>query len=118
MQWYVSTEKLLSSLSTIELEYEPNSYPHYSNLGMQLLGVALERASGESFIKYIESRILKTLGMKNSYFVLDPNKRMGDAFGYVFIPVDWEKYNSATIFGFDSRRHDIHTRFCHCHYHE
>ena len=45
MKWYASKEEVLANLPYIELEYPPNSRYSYSNLGMSLLGIALERAA-------------------------------------------------------------------------
>lgn len=83
MRWFVSKEDLLSSLSHIELENPPGIYSYYSNLGMQLLGIALERASGQSYTDYVENKILKSLKMKNSGFMLDEEKRSQIAVGHV-----------------------------------
>lgn len=83
LTWYVSKNDLLSSLDQIELEHQPGIYSHYSNLGIQLLGIALERASGQSFVDHVESQILKPLGMKNSGFMLDEEKRSLIAVGHV-----------------------------------
>ena len=51
IKWYVSTEDLLRALPSDKLEYPPNSESRYSNLGMSLLGIALERASKHSLQK-------------------------------------------------------------------
>jgi CubicO group peptidase (beta-lactamase class C family) len=83
LTWYVSKDKLLSSLDQIELEYQPEVYSHYSNFGIQLLGIALERASGQSFVDYVEEQILKPLGMKNSGFMLEEERRFLIAVGHV-----------------------------------
>ena len=56
--WGISKEDLLTTLDKVEIEYTPNAYPHYSNIGNQLLGIALESAAGEPFEKYIKSNIL------------------------------------------------------------
>lgn len=83
LRWYVSKEELLSSLNHIDLENQPGIYSHYSNLGIQLLGIALERASGESFTDYVENKILKPLKMRNSGFMFDEEKRSRIAMGHV-----------------------------------
>jgi CubicO group peptidase (beta-lactamase class C family) len=83
LTWYVSKDKLLSTLSQIELEHQPGIYSHYSNLGIQLLGIALERASGQSFVDHVEEKILKPLGMENSGFMLDEETRSLIAVGHV-----------------------------------
>jgi CubicO group peptidase (beta-lactamase class C family) len=68
MQWYASKEEVLASLAQTTLEYPPNSRYSYSNLGMTLLGIALERAVGTSFEDYVMTEILVPLGMHNSGF--------------------------------------------------
>ncbi len=85
MKWYVSEEELLASLPYIELEYAPNSRYSYSNLGMVLLGIALERAAGKSFAEYIESNILRPLGMHDSGFMLHKRQPSGVPTGYVYL---------------------------------
>lgn len=83
MSWYVSCDSLLASLRDLELVHPPEVYAHYSNLNMQLLGLAVERACGRSFAAYVENEILAPLGMKDSGFSLDPEKRKRLATGYV-----------------------------------
>jgi CubicO group peptidase (beta-lactamase class C family) len=85
MKWYASTQELLASLPYIELEYPPNSRYSYSNLGVALLGIALERAAKKPFVEYIESHILKPLGMNDSGFLLHKKKPSGVPKGYVYI---------------------------------
>jgi CubicO group peptidase (beta-lactamase class C family) len=84
MKWYASKEEVLANLPYIELEYPPNSRYSYSNLGMALLGIALERAAKVPFMEYIESRILKPLGMNDSGFMLQKKKPDRVPTGYVY----------------------------------
>lgn len=51
--------------------------------GIQLLGIALERASGQSFVDHVEEQILKPIGMENSGFMLDEDRRSLIAVGHV-----------------------------------
>ena len=83
MTWFVDCDSLLASLRDLELVYPPEVYAHYSNLNMQLLGLALERACGEPFVTYVENVILAPLGMKDTGFTLDPEQRKRLATGYV-----------------------------------
>jgi len=84
MKWYASKEEVLANLPYIELEYPPNSRYSYSNLGMALLGIVLERAAKVPFMEYIESRILKPLGMNDSGFMLHKKKPDRVPTGYVY----------------------------------
>jgi putative ATP-binding cassette transporter len=83
MTWYVDCESLLTSLSDIELVYSPEVHAHYSNLNFQVLGLALERASGESLPTYLGKEVLAPLGMKDTGFTLDAGQRERLASGYV-----------------------------------
>jgi len=84
LQWYVAKDELLSSLGSVELEYLPETGKHYSNLGVQLLGIALERASGEPFADYLESNIFLPLNMKNTTVGTDEIDESRKAVGYVY----------------------------------
>lgn len=85
MQWYAPTEEVLASLPQMKLAYPPNSRYSYSNLGMTLLGVALERAAGMSFEGYIRSEVLAPLGMKDSGFRSDVTGHAVLPRGYVYM---------------------------------
>jgi CubicO group peptidase (beta-lactamase class C family) len=85
LQWYVSKDELLRSLPTVELDHEPNSGYYYSNLGICLLAIALERAAGVPYEQYVETNILKPLGMTHSGFISDSNQGQFPV-GYVYIP--------------------------------
>jgi len=90
MKWYASKEEVLANLPYIELEYPPNSRYFYSNLGMSLLGIALQRAANEPFTEYIESHILKPLGMDNSGFFLRKKYPSRVPTGYVYLDSESE----------------------------
>ena len=83
--WGVTPKDLLANLNTVEIEYTPNAYPHYSNFGFQLLGIALERATGQPFEKYIKSSILNPLRMNNADFNLSREQESRFAVGYTFL---------------------------------
>lgn len=85
MKWYASTQELLANLPFIELEYPPNFRYSYSNLGVTLLGIALERAAKKPFAEYIESHILQPLGMNDSGFLLHKKQPSRVAKGYVYV---------------------------------
>ena len=51
--------------------YPPNKILSYSNLGVTLLGHALEKTAGLSYASYIENKLFKPLEMKHSDFKMD-----------------------------------------------
>jgi CubicO group peptidase (beta-lactamase class C family) len=92
--WGVTKDDLLSTLNKVEIEYTPNMYPHYSNFGFQLLGIALENAAHEPFEKYIKSNILDPLDMKNSGFSLTEEQQTRFALGYTYLEPDFQRYRA------------------------
>jgi CubicO group peptidase (beta-lactamase class C family) len=85
LEWYVSKERLLESLPTVELDHEPDTDPQYSNLGMALLAMALERASGRPFAEYVAREILGPLGMRDSTLAPGEAERARMPVGYVYL---------------------------------
>lgn len=55
-----------------KLEFRPDSRYKYSNTNYVLLALIIEKLSGESFEKYMQNSVFKTMGMNNS-FVFDPS---------------------------------------------
>jgi len=47
-------------------EFEPGSRWKYSNYGMVLLGVVIERVTGQSYYDYVEDHIYKPVGMPST----------------------------------------------------
>jgi len=63
------------------LQFEPGTKSRYSNTGMFLLGVVIEKASGETYFDYVRNHIYKPAGMINTdCFEMDqpvPNLAIG-----------------------------------------
>lgn len=85
-----SEKEFIQSLQNIELEHEPYEYQqyssYYSNVGFELLGIALESASGVDYAKYMEDNIFAPLAMNNTGFVqsnLD-RKKLDLPQGYIY----------------------------------
>lgn len=65
------------------LSFEPGARFQYSNTGMLLLGVVIEKASGENYFDYIRQHIYEPAGMKNSdcYELDRPQENLAE--GYI-----------------------------------
>jgi CubicO group peptidase (beta-lactamase class C family) len=50
------------------LSYRPGQYYEYSDLGADVLGMVVERVSGERLDRFLQSRVFGPLGMTNTYF--------------------------------------------------
>jgi len=59
-------EKLVARFRDKPLDFQPGEKWSYSNSGYILLGYVLEKASGESYEKFLQENIFGPLGMKDS----------------------------------------------------
>jgi CubicO group peptidase (beta-lactamase class C family) len=68
-------QSLISALPYTEYRAEPGTTYGYSSAGYAILGAALSRAAGESYVDYVRRRILRPLGMATTDFTLSPDMR-------------------------------------------
>ncbi len=68
MQKPIEPDELLRQYAGGRLDFEPGSRFSYSNTGYILLGRVVEKASGESFAKFLEHRLLRPLGLTNTVY--------------------------------------------------
>jgi CubicO group peptidase (beta-lactamase class C family) len=73
---------LIGALADLTYAYEPGTKYMYSNMGYAVLGLAIERISGQSYISYVEEKILKPLGMTTSQFDLEAKLQPRLSLGY------------------------------------
>jgi CubicO group peptidase (beta-lactamase class C family) len=59
-------EEFIAFLKDLPLDFTPGSRWNYSNTGYFLLGVVIEKISGESYETFIQKNILQLLGMTES----------------------------------------------------
>lgn len=75
-------DKLYAFLNGYQLTRDIGSQYEYSNLGMGLLGLLVSRIDGRTYRESIEARILKPLGMKNTFLNTPGRKDKNSAVGY------------------------------------
>ncbi|MBA3663712.1 MAG: beta-lactamase family protein [Bacteroidetes bacterium] len=73
---------LLEYLGKIQLTSEPGAICDYSNLGMGLLGVILEKIYKKSFHELVLEKICKPIGMNSTGVQLTPHQETFFATGY------------------------------------
>jgi CubicO group peptidase (beta-lactamase class C family) len=73
---------LLAALLHTRYEFDPGTHYQYSNIGYAILGAALARASGESYMDYIPRHILQPLGMTHCALERTPAIALHLATGY------------------------------------
>ncbi|MCM2316140.1 MAG: beta-lactamase family protein [Thermoanaerobaculia bacterium] len=59
-------DELLRMFFELPLEFQPGETWAYDNTGYYLLGVIIEKASGQSYWSFLETRIFKPLGMTST----------------------------------------------------
>ncbi|MBN1678188.1 MAG: serine hydrolase [Candidatus Thermoplasmatota archaeon] len=63
------------TLRESELGCRPGEFFHYSNMGYKIVGLVIEKITGQSCAEAIAQRILKPLGMKSSYAAITHDMR-------------------------------------------
>lgn len=63
---FISKDSLLNLLKTKLFDFLPGSDLNYSNSGYFILGMIIEKVSGQTFENYLHSHILEKIGMKNT----------------------------------------------------
>lgn len=68
--------KILLSIPETSFQSSPGLVYSYSNIGFGILGLALSRAAGKSFMELIKDKIFKPLSMNSSFFIVPDDKLM------------------------------------------
>ena len=69
----MTSAEFLDKLGTIPLMYQPGSTWEYG-LSIDVLGLVVERVSGQTLGQYLQQRVFKPLGMVDSGFIVPPEK--------------------------------------------
>jgi CubicO group peptidase (beta-lactamase class C family) len=97
--------------------FPPGERYRYSNSGYVLLGLVVERVSGQPLSRYLQDRIFKPLGMKNSFALTSASQKTGavargyNAFGTTddydaYVTGDGGVYSTVNdLFAFDQALH-------------
>jgi CubicO group peptidase (beta-lactamase class C family) len=75
-------EMLFNYLQKVELSSQPGKVCSYSNTGMALLGIILEKIYGKSFDELVKEKICAPLGMPNTAMKLSEEQAKQMAKGY------------------------------------
>ena len=78
----VTKDEIVRRAMAARLEFEPGSKSQYSNLGYSLLGVIIEKASGEAYESYVHREIFEPAGMQRTGYLLPGWRKDQLAVGY------------------------------------
>ncbi|WP_030690614.1 serine hydrolase [Streptomyces globisporus] len=73
-EWYANRfavhtpEEMVRSATAKPREFRPGTKQHYLNIGYTIAGLIVERVTGDSYEHQVERRILRPLGLRDTYF--------------------------------------------------
>ena len=79
-------ERYVGGLRDLRLEFKPGTAFRYSNIGYEILGVLVAKASGKTFDDYVHDHVLAPLGMTESTLLLRDVDRRRLVLGQVLNP--------------------------------
>jgi len=83
-------EIIYNKINNYESIFEPDSQFMYSNSNYFLLGGIIEKLTKKSYAENVEERIVKKLGLKNTYYPLS-NTSSNESYSYIFDGTNWVK---------------------------
>ncbi|MEE1814544.1 serine hydrolase [Streptomyces sp. SP18ES09] len=94
-EWYANRfavhtpEELVRSATARPREFRPGTRQHYLNIGYTIAGLIVERVTGDAYEHQVERRILRPLGLRDTYFPgADPEIRGPHNHGYQTMRLD------------------------------
>ncbi len=87
----MSTDTLVALTARDSMWFKPGTAWRYDNTGYILVGMLLDRVTGEPFPSYLETKLLRPLGLAHSYYC-DLNRVLpGRAAGYDHDSTGWHR---------------------------
>ena len=100
----VPLDEVVRQLAKERLLFQPGTAWSYSSAGIEILGRIIEVTSGQKYEDFISDRILRPLGMKDSFF-FPPSDKV-DRIAMVYIGKDGKLVRApGTILGGDPAKH-------------
>ncbi|MFD2571858.1 serine hydrolase domain-containing protein [Spirosoma soli] len=87
----MTKDELLALVVNSKPDFEPDAKDAYSNTGFQLLGMLIEKLTGQSYQEALQERITSKIGLKDTYLAMgniDVNKN--ECFSYRYY-LDWKQ---------------------------
>jgi D-alanyl-D-alanine carboxypeptidase len=91
-----SEKQMIEIIASSKSDFEPNSKADYSNSNYVLLSYILEKIYKKSYKELLNAKIIKPLGLKNTYFGSKINSQNNEAYSYSF-EEKWEKENETDM---------------------
>lgn len=79
-----SLEKTVRILQDLPLAREPGKSFEYATINYDVLGLVIEKVTGQSFADYMQEQIFQPLGLEHTFVLKDPDVPEETATGYKF----------------------------------
>jgi CubicO group peptidase (beta-lactamase class C family) len=99
--------RTLSAIANLELEYRPGTRVVYSDLGFIVLGLLLERMTGQRFADLVQSEVLHPLDLKRTFFNPEMALQTGIAACETGNAYEREMYPAKDSSGYSGWRKDL-----------
>lgn len=83
-------QQMIEIITKGKSDFEPNSKAAYSNSNYVILSYILEKTYKKSYKEILQSKIIKPLGLKNTYFGSKINTKNNESYSYTFSD-KWDK---------------------------
>lgn len=78
----MGTDDFIEFVNVFPFKYQPGGQFSYSNVGYSLLGILIERVSGQSYEEYVHRELLAPAGMRNTGYNIPQWDKTQFAHGY------------------------------------
>ena len=78
----LSPDQIIQFVAADTFDFAPGTRYRYNNTGYVLLGMVIEKASGESYAHYLEAQFFKPLGLRQTSYCPSKTSDPGFALGY------------------------------------
>lgn len=83
-------DEMLAIISKSKVDFQPNEKFSYSNSNYVVLGYIIEKASKQTFAKYLSNKITSKIGLSNTYVGAKTDTKKNESFSYRFLN-GWEQ---------------------------
>jgi CubicO group peptidase (beta-lactamase class C family) len=84
----LSPRQIVALVDDQPLDFEPGSQFRYSNTGYVLLGMVIERASGQQYADYMREHVFQPAGLRDTRYAANDFATARQAHGYDWSPQD------------------------------
>lgn len=91
-----SEKQMIEIIANGKSDFEPNSKAEYSNSNYVLLSYILEKTYKKTYKELLTAKIIKPLGLKNTYFGSKTNIQNNESYSYSF-EEKWQKENETDL---------------------